>query len=313
MYDENFKISSRYANSTRAFVNAAIENFNEGAKTKPAEDYKVRYQDEADVLIESAISRNNLSNKYKAFSESLKNTLVIEGLYRLFKESVTIPVDVNDLAVMRAMVGQYVTENGYDNVLRTMKTASAEMSNLHNVIISSTNAFMENVDNNDPSTFVVTPEMKDEFFKKLDYNDLGSVTDAIKDRVSDATKDFIDANVADHKAIEDTLQSIQDKIATIDDENTELKEFYEMKARRQINSIRSGKKNVLHKMIYAMSETVMRNSKEYSEFMEGDHINMDKVVNRTTLMYTFMEMLNTARIAKVDKAFIENVIQDLGA
>lgn len=311
MYDENFKISSRYANSTRAFVNAAIENYNEATAIEKPKKHTIKYEDEVDFVLENAMQRSSIERKYRSFSESVKNTLVIESLYKMFKESVTIDVTSTDLSIMRAMVGQYVTENGYDTILTKMKTASVPMSNIHNIIIENAKMIMETVDKNDPDTFTVTPEMKDEFFKQLDYNDPAAISDAIKDRVSAATKDFVDANVKDHEDIENVLQNAQDCIAKTDEEDTELKEFYEMKARRQVHGIRNSAKNVLHKMIYSMSETVVKHPKEYAEFLEDGHINMDKVVSRTTLMYTFMEMLNTARLAKVDKVFIESVIQGL--
>ena len=45
--------------------------------------------------------------------------------------------------------------------------------------------------------------------------------------------------------------------------------------------------------------------------MTEGHLDMNKIVDRTKLMYTFIEMLNTSRIAKVDASFLEGVISDL--
>ena len=55
----------------------------------------------------------------------------------------------------------------------------------------------------------------------------------------------------------------------------------------------------------------MKNKNMQDEFMTEGKLNMSKIINRTALMYTFIESLNTSRIANVDSHFIEEVIADL--
>jgi hypothetical protein len=150
--------------------------------------------------------------------------------------------------------------------------------------------------------------MKDEFFNQLNYDDSQSITDAINDRVSNAVEDFVTANTQDHEDITAALQQAQEKIGTVPEDDAELREAYEMEAKRKVNRIRNAPKGLFHGMVSAMCEGVMKNQDTSAEFLEDGHINMDKVVDRTQLMYTFMEMLNTTRLAKVDEEMVSNVI-----
>lgn len=314
MYDIDFKISSRYANSTKAFVNAAIESYNESVANnsiieKPSRPYK----NEANMMMENKIYRDSISNRYHSFSETVRSALVVESLYKLFKESVNedIKNDNVNLSIMRSIVSEYVHENDYNEIMNRMKTASAYMSELHNIITDNVKSILEAVDKDDPSTFVITPEMKDEFFKQLDYSDSEAISDAIKTRVTDSIQDFVTANTKDHEDITAALQQAQEKIDNVSDDEVEVKECYEMQAKRKTSEIRNRPKNIFHAMVSSMCESVIKHQDAYSEFMTEGHLNVEKIITRTSLMYTFMEMLNTARIDKVDNVFIESVINNL--
>ena len=314
MYDDDVRMPANRAKVLQAVVNSAIDNYNESFQVKPVrESAKRRYSSEANMYYEMTAHANNISNRYHSFSETVRNILVTEALYKMLYESVDeeIRSDSGNANVMRAIVSSYVNETGYDNIMNRMRTASATMSKMHGVITKSTKSILESVDKSDSLTFQITPDMKDEFFKQLNYSDSTAISDAIRDRVSDAMKDFIVANAKDHEDITSALAQAQEHIASIPAEDKSLRECYEQKAKRRINEIRNAPKNVLHSMITAMCESVMKHPDTNAEFIHEDHIDMDKVVTRTTLMYTFMEMLNTSRLDKIDGAFIENVLTDL--
>lgn len=313
MYDTDFKVSSRYANSTKAFVTAAINSYNEANTPDEPVKKKSPYYHERNMIMENMIHRDSVSNRYHSFSESVRNILVVESLYKIFKESVSDEIKNNNvnLSIMRSIVSQYVHENNYAEILNRMKTASIFMAEMYNTITDTTKAILEGVDKSDPSTFTVTPEMKDDFFKQLEYSDSEAISDAIKSRVSDSIQDFVTANTKDHEDITAALQQAQEKINSVPEEDVSVRESYEMRAKRKIAEIRNAPKNVFHAMVSAMCESVLKHPETHYEFMNEGHLDIDKIVNRVSLMYTFMEMLNTARIDKVDSAFIESVIKNL--
>lgn len=312
MYDKDFKVSTKRANATKAFVEAAINTYENTNKQAEAPKYRTKFQEDANMVLEHTMHRETVLNRYRSFVETVKSSLVVECMYKIFENAVEPNKrDLTNTAIMRAMVSQYVKENGYDNILNRMRTGSVALSEMHNIITDSASKIIECVDKNDPNTFTVSPEMKDEFFKSLDYSDSQAISDAIKDRVSTAMDDFVTANTKDHEDIETALQDAEKKIEATPEDNKELREAYEIQAKRKTSAIRNTPKNVLHSMISAMCESVLKHQDEYAEFMNEGRLDIGKIVDRTSLMYTFMEMLNTSRLDKVDEAFIESAINDL--
>ncbi len=310
MYND-FKNSSKRGNTMKLFVEAAINTYETTNKVETPK-YSTRFQEDANMVLESTMRKEGILNRYRSFVETVKSSLLVECLYNILEHAVEPSKrDLTNTSIMRAMVSQYVFENGYDNILSRMKTGSVALSEMHNIITNTSTKILESVDKNDPNTFSITPEMKDEFYKSLNYSDSEAISDAIKDRVSVAMDDFITANTKDHENIEAALKKAQEKIEATPEDKKELRESYEIQAKRESFKIRNSSKNVLHSMISAMCENVLKNQNENEEFMTEGHLDIDKIVSRTTLMYTFMEMLNTSRIENVNETFIENVIKDL--
>lgn len=316
MYNnEDIVYGSRYAKTNKAFVESMVEDYEKSVTPEKKTKHRIPYEEEAIDMINNSVHQENTLNRYHSFCETVRTTFVAEALYKLLSESVDEYTlnDNTNASIMRAMVNQYVNENGYDNIMNRMRTASISMSCMYNIINEACDDAIKCANKEDPATFVITPEMKDDFFEKLDYNDTESITDAIKDRVGNAMDDFVTANKKDHDEIEEVLKQTQEKIDNNPKaaEDEELQEYYTMQAKRETAKIRNRPKSVLHAMVTATCESIMKNKDMHDEFMTEGHLNIEKIVNRTKLMYTFMEMLNTARIEKVDKVFIESTIADL--
>lgn len=311
MYNDEYKIASKYANSMRSFVESLEQEYEE-RNTIKTENHRL-FSEEADMVFEETSRHNDIRHRYHTFSETIRNSLVVECLYKLYSESVSddIKADPANRSVMRAIVNDYVQENGYNEVLNTMKTASNVMSEYSLVIMENVKSILESIDKQDPNTFAITPEMRDEFFNQLNYSDSEEISKAINARVSDAMHDFVTANTKDREDIEEALKQAREKIAETPEEDTELREFYEMKAKRKASEIRNAPKGVLHSMISTMCESILKKPEENREFLNEGHLDMDKIVSRVSLMYTFMEMLNTANLEKIDEVFIENVLVGL--
>lgn len=313
MYDEMLKTSGRHAKSNRAFIESVISEYEEASRPVVKTTDRGSFDSERNMVMENMMHHDGVRARYQSFSQTVRTALVTEALYKIFSESVDPEVREDNVSssIMRAMVSQYVTENGYDDILNRMKTASVTTSCIYKTIIETTDKILEGVDKSDPNTFTITPEMRDEFFKQLNYSDSEAISDAIRQRVADAMDDFVTANTKDHEDITAALQQAQEKIGGVPEEDDELRECYSMAAKRAAAEVRNRPKGVLHSMVTAMCESVMKHKEMQDEFMHEGHLDVDKIVSRTRLMYTFMEMLNTSRIDNVDKAFIEGVISDL--
>ena len=311
MYSDDFKMPKRYAAANKAYVESVISEYNKKMEDEPVRKNNV--YSESDRIMETVARRQNARNRYNSYSESIRTTLVTEALYNLFKESAPAKISntPSDRSIMRAIVNEYVNDTGYTEILNRMKTASVPMSEMHNIIVSNTKAILEEADKDNPDTFVVTPEMKDNFFDQLNHSDSEDINNAIKDRVSDAMEDFVTANTKDHDDIQNALNKAQEEVGETPDDEEELKEYYVYKAKREAAEIRNAPKGVLHSMISSMCEGVIRNQEQNREFINEGHLDMDKITNRVALMYNFLEMLNTTRLEKIDGAYLENVIEGL--
>lgn len=312
MYGENFTVSDRYKKSTAAFINTLTENYASKNAVEKAK-YEMPFSEEADMVMESVYRHDANMNRFHSFVETVKNSLVVEALYKIYSESVdsAIKEDASNRVVMRAIVNEYVQEAGYNDILRRMKTASATMSNMYNTITETATKILESVDKTNPDTFVITPDMKDEFFQSLDYSNSDEISKAINDRVSNAMQDFVTANTKDHEDITSALKQAQEKIAEVPESDESLKEFYEMKAKRQASEIRNAPKGVFHGMVSAMCESVLKHDEMQREFMTEGHLNMDKITSRVSLMYSFLETLNTARVDSINEAYLTDIISNL--
>lgn len=310
MYSDDFKMPKRYAAANKAYVESVINEYNKKMEEKPA---KNNVYSESDRIMETVASRQNARNRYNSYSESIRTTLVTEALYNLFKESAPESISSNpsDRSIMRAIVNEYVNDKGYTEILNRMKTASVPMSEMHNIIVNNTKAILEEADKDNPDTFVVTPEMKDNFFDQLNHSDSEDINNAIKERVSDAMEDFVTANTKDHDDIQNALNKAQEEVGETPDDEEELKEYYVYKAKREAAEIRNAPKSILHSMISSMCEGVIRNQDQNREFINEGHLDMDKITNRVSLMYNFLEMLNTTKLEKINSAYLENVIEGL--
>lgn len=302
-------ISPRKAKYNKQLFDAMLENYADPVETKTRKRHDYTLEEN---IIKSNYRANAL-NRFQSFSETVRNCLVTEALYKLFYESTSdeLKSDNTNQSIMRKIVNEYVQDNGYNEVLARMRKASVPMCEMYNIIDNSVKNILEEVDKEDPATFTIKPEERDEFFKDLDYADTDNIEQAISDRVSDAMADFINTTNKEHDDITDTLKHAQEKIDDNQDEDADLKESYQMLAKSKVNNIRSAPKGVLYSMVSAMSESVLKHKDMQDEFMTEGHLDMDKIVDRTRLMYTFMEMLNTTRLDTIDESYIKDTIMNL--
>ena len=212
---ENFTLSDRAKKSNAAFYEALEADAKTRSEHKP--ETVETYTEDHKIFIENHLAGKKLADRYNSFTESVRNILLTEALYKMFTESVSkeIAADKGHAAVMRSIVIEYVNENGFYKITDTMKTASVAMSELSQIITKHAKAIIEAVDKDDPDTFAIKPEMKDSFFNALNYSDTEEITKAIHDRVSTAMQDFVTANTKDHEDITATLQQSSPELAEV--------------------------------------------------------------------------------------------------
>lgn len=318
---EAHEIRKKKDNKFQQIIENAIENYD---KAHTEEKKKSRYSISEDAfnVMNTSINRENVNNRYISFIQTLRSSLLTEALIHIYNRSVPSELLNEDGSnvIIRSIISEYVNNIGYVDILNNMKKASVSMNEMYNIIESAAKEVIDDVDKENPETFSITPEMKDEFFKQLNYSDSEAIEDAIHDRVSTAMKDFVTANTKDHEDVKAALDDAQEEIGDIEtdtdtseEEKESIKESYQSRAKLKINNIRSAPKSVFHSMVTAVCESTIKHPEENSEFVIEGRLDMDKIIKRTGLMYTFMEMLNTSGIHKVDKEFVTDILTNLKA
>lgn len=304
--------------SNKLLVESAINDYNDKinfieAENKKREIESRKIMKEQELVVQSIGKKDIARRRYTSFSESLNGVLLGEAIYHIFEH--TIPEELLDKpgskTVMRVMVSDFVTEDAA-SIIRKMGR-SPILSDIYNIVTSTKKKILESIADtkDDPSTFRIAPEIKDEFFDKLDNMETDSITNAIRDRVAGEVNEFIDANKRDHEQILNILQLTKDKLDEKKDSSEEVQESYTNMSRRAITKVRNRKKSVFEAMVSAMCESVMHNDELKEEFTEYSNLNIGKIVDRVQLMYTFLETVSSLNLYKIDENYMMDLIESM--
>ena len=305
--------------SNKLVIESAIDTFNrqmdEIAQMQHEEENAMNQSlRESEQLLNLRDRKQKNLNRFNTFSESLTHTLLAECIYHVYSKAIRQDLleQENITGMMRAMVGDFIKEDASD-IIYKMRTKTATLSEMHNLIINTKKAILEDsmFDKNDPSTFRINSNAKDEFFERLDNLDTESISSAIRERVTNAVEDFMTANKLDHDRIMGALQMTKDKLEEKKNEPEEVKEAYEHISKRYITKVRNRKKGVFESMVMAMSESVMKDPQLKEEFTEGAKLNVPKIVDRIETMYTFIETVNTMQLYPIDENYMQDLIENL--
>lgn len=303
--------------SNKVVIENAIDSFN---KQLEAEQQALKEQQmeadralrESEGFISRGMNYEAIRQRRVSFYESVSHALLSECIYRVYRDAMRPELlqEANIPSMMRAMVGEFINED-YSDILFKMRTKTPVLSEMYNLITETKNKIHESINDNDPDTFRIDTSIKDGFFEKLDQMDTESISDAIRNRVTDAIDDFMVSNREDHDKIMGALELTRDKLEQVKDEPEEVRESYENISKRYISKIRNRKKGVFESMVSAMCESVMKDETLKQQFTEGAKLNVPKIVDRIETMYTFIETVNTMKLYDVNEEYMENLIQSL--
>lgn len=307
--------------STKTFIESVIEANNDH-ESKMKSDSVKEASESITFLGENVIgvqaTRKRTQDKYNSFMETAKSTLLQECLYKVFKESICqkIKLDNNSEVIARNLISSFIAEQGASDLLFNMRTSSLCNSSLASLVESTCKKVKDNVDLQDPNTLVLDTSIKDDFFDNLNLEDTGDVSDMISQRVADSIDEFIKSNAEDREKIKDILMDTKEKIDAVKDDSEkdketqeEIAESWNLMGKRKITNIRSKEQNIFGEMVYSMCESAMKDNTLKLEFSTEGHINIPKIVSRVGLMYTFLEMVNTMKLVKVDEKYISDTLK----
>lgn len=265
--------------------------------------------------------RKELSRRnYVAFKEDVKTALLTECLSRVYLGSIK-RINENEKAICASILNTYIAEQGTDKLLNSFHHKTLLLSEINRIVNKHYVSLVESADPEDSYTQTIDMGKMDDFYKDLDsMEDMDDVTNNIRIRVTNAEEEFITKNMVDKTNTEDILKSTADRIENIKADNSleddQAEEMQEEAARIAKDKIRTMKDNrtktVFEQMVNKLSMSLYKNDLVKNGYLsESGGIDIDAVMESVRCMYTFMEMLGTARIENIDENFIKETLESI--
>lgn len=209
----------------------------------------------------------------------------------------------------RNLVANFIKNEGVETLLRNFKYNSDYLAEFAYLVEETYGQLKKSAECCDKK-FAVDSSVKDDFIEKLSCANHNRVAARIQTRVSDAVEDFITSNTSDGEEIRELLQNVQNKVANLPKSEAAA---IEENAKRKVNKIlNKPMRSIFSEMVHRFSKAVYSNPNLDSYKLENGKCNMDLVVETCKVMYTFLEMVNTTKMAIVNENTIKEVLESIG-
>lgn len=254
----------------------------------------------------------NKANNKKKQIKKLKESLLSEAIYNIYNKALgAIQLeDSSSAAIKRTLVNNFIHEQDVDVLLNTFRTKSYLLSEMSRVVSEYTDIIVEKCEEEGKDEIDIDSELRSDFYDELNTEDAEEIAGIIRARVSNSVDEFIQSNMNDRLEIKEILRATQEKIDST--RNEEIRESFEYMGKKAIAEIRSKRiKNVFEAMVYNISESAMKNEEMKKIYFKDNSLDMDSIVEKCELMYTFLETINTCKMARVNESYINNVLKGL--
>ncbi len=93
-----------------------------------------------------------------------------------------------------------------------------------------------------------------------------------------------------------------------------IKEAYERQGKAAIAKVRNrNNKGIFESMVFNISKSVFKDPEMKAMYTNESSLDLDAIVENVTIMYTFLETLNCAKMVDVNEKYINNILNGLKA
>lgn len=312
--------------STKTMIKASIDEYNRRQNENKALNEIAAQQERRRNSINEAILRNKEAQtsryrKYTAFTEQVRDMLMEHMLFTLCSDSLkkvdkargtTLMEGYESASDLHSMIYKFIHENGgAASLLAKMRISgrSYYIDHTRTILENTFKAIIESVDKDDAESFRIDSSITDKFKDEISSEDTDVMSDEISNRIIAAIGDFVEGNIKDKDDIVAALNQTKDKIESIEDDREDLKESYARLGKRFITDVRARKHGLFNEMVKVLSKEAVEDKSLRESYMNGAHVNIGKIVDKATLIYAFLETVNTMRLIKITPEYIrENVL-----
>lgn len=269
-------------------------------------------------LQERSNKNNMMRESYSKFVDSIQPILLSEAMNNMLQKCLDENTSLADRNYGKVLCEQFVKENNAWSMIRRFKTKSVLLAEMAICIKEAANKIIDHTDKNSLN-FTIKTSDKNDFYRTLDNLSMDEVCKKINKRVCDATEEFVQNNVNDKLDMEELANKTKEKIdavkASSEEKEAEIKQEHANIYREAVDNIAYGynrKRNIYEQMVNTATKTIVKNKDSYGAFInESGKLDVEQITNKVTVMYTFLEMINTAKIQDVDIKYIQECINSI--
>ena len=280
-----------------------------------AEEEKLSYQEHAKLVAEHRDKADKRRANYNKFLTESKEFLVAEAMNQMLLQCFPDNLDPQLKDVGKNCCENFVKEEGINSILKNCKKTL--FLNEFAIILEETHkkVVLGAADNKSDEFEIDNSTMK-AYYDKLRGMNYEPMCKTIINRVADAERDFVQSNIKDKEQIESAAEKAKDKIDSIKtkDEDTaeNIKEEFAIMYKKDISNIENRRRNILESIIRHMGKNIVADETNRSNFVqESGKLNMNRIIDTSEVMYTFLEMVNTVQLKEVDSAYLESVLKSI--
>lgn len=274
-----------------------------------------RNNERRNQILEQQRSADLKKAAFNAFTSESKDFLLNESMFCLLQQCLPSTINESLLNYGRSIITSFIQEESSYALLNQFKTKTLFLSELASIVESSHRKVIHGCDQKEPPYRINNSEMK-AFHDQLDSLDTDSITKSIVSRVTKAEEEFIKANVKDKEVMETLATTTQDKIDKVKNKDAdlekEIKQEHAALYRQNLEKLMSRKKGILESIVTRMSTQIVSEDTIREQFTnESGKLDMQRIIEMSEVMYTFLEMVNTTKIKAVTPDYLKSTLSSI--
>lgn len=248
------------------------------------------------------------------FRNALREELLYEAVRAFYTESEVYDIKKDHLRNTKdAVIRGFIRENGAINILESFKKTTMPLmeiaKNIENTVKAICEEKKDELDKAHKAKDVaLDPDYKRSFINTLSdqKEEIEDVGELVRSHVANTTEDFVASNYEDRQQIQTVMDEVKEKVANIKaaDKDTaeEIKESVIMKGKREVNKIKSRKRNILETMIHSLAKRSITESR--TEYLtETGSPDLQAIEETCQCMLTMMVLAETFGYKKTEEEF----------
>lgn len=299
---------------TKLFIeNNERRLISENTKKAEMQEEQDKKYDETRRIMELKEMAEKKQNSKTNIRKKVRDGLLSEAMIKLYDKSLgnKMIYNKNNDIMKRNLVNNFITEESSLNLLENFGSRSYLLSETARVINKYTNIIVEKCKNETIDMVNIEPDDKDNFFDELDsIEDNEEVAAAIRMRVNSAVEQFMDDNIKQKAEMKEIIDNAQTRANAA--KKDEVKESYNIQAKSQISDLTSKRiKSIFECMVYNVAESSLINESMKNIYAKNNKLDMDLIVETCEVLYTFLEMINTSKMKRINEKYIYESLQGL--